>query len=81
MALSAINRSPAADGLASTSRENLTRFAAYTLITSTGSFDTGRAITNAVAIVVVGPAVLVTLRRAARRATVTGTIAPSLNQG
>ncbi len=35
--------------------ENLTRFGAYTLITSTGSFDTGRAITNAVAIVVVGP--------------------------
>ena len=31
------------------------------------SFDTGRAITNAVAIVVLGPAVLTTLRRAARR--------------
>jgi energy-coupling factor transport system substrate-specific component len=54
--------------------ENLTRFGAYTLITSTGSFDTGRAITNAVAIVVVGPAVLATLRRAARRATVVGTV-------
>ena len=53
--------------------ENLSRFAAYTLITSTGSFDTGRAITNAIAIVVVGPAVLTTLRRAARRATVVGT--------
>ena len=53
--------------------ENLSRFAAYTLITSTGSFDTGRAITNAVAIVVVGPAVLTTLRRAAKRATVVGT--------
>ena len=54
--------------------ENLQRFFVYTLITSTGSFDTGRAITNAVAIVVVGPAVLTTLRRAARRATVVGTM-------
>ena len=48
----------------------------YTLLTSTGSWDTGRAITNAVAIVVLGPAVLTTLRRAARRATVTGTSRP-----
>ena len=55
--------------------DNLTRFGAYTLITSTGSFDTGRAITNAIAIVVVGPAVLTTLRRAAKRATVVGTVA------
>jgi energy-coupling factor transport system substrate-specific component len=54
--------------------ENLHRFAAYTLITSTGSFDTGRAITNAVAIVVVGPAVLTTLRRASKRATVVGEV-------
>jgi energy-coupling factor transport system substrate-specific component len=54
--------------------ENLQRFGAYTLITSTGSFDTGRAITNAVAIVVVGPAVLSTLRRAAKRATVVGVV-------
>jgi energy-coupling factor transport system substrate-specific component len=37
------------------------------VLTSTGSFDTGRAITNAVAIVVLGPAFLATLRRAARR--------------
>ena len=51
--------------------ENLQRFAAYTLITSTGSFDTGRAITTALAILLVGPAVLTTLRRAARRATIT----------
>ena len=51
--------------------ENLQHFLAYTLITSTTSFDTGRAITNAIAIVVLGPAVLATLRRAARRATVT----------
>jgi energy-coupling factor transport system substrate-specific component len=57
--------------------DNLSRFGAYTLITSTGSFDTGRAITNAIAIVVVGPAVLTTLRRAARRATVVGHVARS----
>jgi len=54
--------------------ENLGRFVVYTLLTSTGSWDTGRAITNAVAIVVLGPAVLTTLRRAARRVTVTGTL-------
>ena len=48
--------------------ENLQRFAVYTLLTSTGSFDTGRAITTAVAITVLGPAVLTTLRRASRRA-------------
>jgi energy-coupling factor transport system substrate-specific component len=51
--------------------ENLHRFLVYTLLTSTGSFDTGRAITNAVLLVVLGPAVLTTLRRASRRATVT----------
>jgi energy-coupling factor transport system substrate-specific component len=50
--------------------ENLHRFGVYTLLTSTGSFDTGRAITNAVLIVLLGPAVLATLRRAARRALV-----------
>lgn len=49
--------------------ENLHRFAVYTLLTSTGGWDTGRAITNSVAIVLLGPAILVTLRRAARRAT------------
>jgi energy-coupling factor transport system substrate-specific component len=38
-----------------------------TLLTSTGSFDTGRAITNAVTILLLGPAVLATLRRAARK--------------
>ena len=53
--------------------ENLQRFAVYTLLTSTGSFDTGRAITTAVAIVVLGPAVLTTLRRASRRALITPT--------
>jgi energy-coupling factor transport system substrate-specific component len=59
--------------------ENLHRFLAYTLITSTGSFDTGRAITNAVAIVVLGPAVLTTLRRAARRVVVTGIVEEPLS--
>jgi energy-coupling factor transport system substrate-specific component len=54
--------------------DNLQRFGVYTLLTSTGSWDTGRAITNSAAIVVLGPAVLTTLRRAARRATVTGTV-------
>jgi energy-coupling factor transport system substrate-specific component len=54
---------------------NLHRFLTYTLITSTGSFDTGRAITNAAAIVLLGPAVLTTLRRAARRVVVVGVVA------
>ena len=54
--------------------ENLQRFFVYTLLTSTGSWDTGRAITNSIALVVLGPAVLTTLRRAARRATVTGVV-------
>ena len=57
--------------------ENLRRFGLYTLLTSTGSWDTGRAITNTVALVVLGPAVLTTLRRAARRATVTGQVRPA----
>lgn len=48
--------------------ENLHRFGIYTLLTSTGGWDTGRAVTNTVAILVLGPAVLATLRRAARRA-------------
>lgn len=50
--------------------ENLHRFAVYTLLTSTGGWDTGRAITTSIAIVVLGPAILTTLRRAARRAVV-----------
>ena len=50
--------------------DNLRTFFAYTLITSTSSFDTGRAITNSVALVVLGPAVLTTLRRASRRVTI-----------
>jgi energy-coupling factor transport system substrate-specific component len=48
--------------------ENLHRFLVYTVLTSGAGWDTGRAITNALAIALVGPAVLVTLRRAARRA-------------
>jgi len=50
--------------------ENLHRFLLYTLLTSSGGWDTVRAVTNAVAIVLLGPAVLTTLRRASRRALV-----------
>lgn len=48
--------------------ENLQRFVWFTFLTSTIGWDTGRALTNAVAITVLGPAVLAALRRAARRA-------------
>lgn len=48
--------------------ENLKSFGLFTLLTSTGGWDTGRAITDVIAIAVLGPPVLVTLRRAARRA-------------
>lgn len=48
--------------------DNLHRFAVFTMITSTFGWDTGRAITNLVAILLVGPAVLAVFRRAARRA-------------
>jgi len=48
--------------------DNLHRFVEYTVVTSSLGWDTGRAITNAVAIVIVGPAVLAVLRRATRRA-------------
>ncbi|CAN5682767.1 ECF transporter S component [soil metagenome] len=51
---------------------NLKTFLVYSFITSTGSFDTGRAITTAIAIALLGPAVLTTLRRASRRALVLG---------
>jgi energy-coupling factor transport system substrate-specific component len=54
--------------------DNLHTFLVYTLLTSTGSWDTARAVTNAVAIVLLGPAILTTLRRASRRATVTGRV-------
>jgi energy-coupling factor transport system substrate-specific component len=52
---------------------NLATFARYDVLTSMG-WDTGRAITSAVAIVALGPAILTTLRRAARRATVSGSV-------
>lgn len=48
--------------------ENLHRFAVFTVVTSTFGWDTGRAVTNLVAIVMVGPAVLAVLRRASSRA-------------
>jgi len=48
--------------------DNLHRFLVFTALTSTLGWDTGRAITNTVALVVIGPAVLATLRRASRRA-------------
>jgi energy-coupling factor transport system substrate-specific component len=48
--------------------ENLHRFVVYTVTTSTVGWDTGRAVTNAAAIVLLGPAILATLRRASRRA-------------
>ncbi len=50
--------------------ENLKRFGIFTLLTSTSSWDTGRAITNTLALLVLGPAILTTLRRAVRRASV-----------
>jgi len=48
--------------------DNLHRFLLFCLATSTWGWDLGRAITTVVAILAVGPAVLLTLRRAARRA-------------
>ncbi|MEW2502016.1 ECF transporter S component [Amycolatopsis sp. NPDC047767] len=47
---------------------NLHRFLVFTVLTSTLGWDTGRALTNLVAILVLGPAILTLLRRAARRA-------------
>lgn len=46
---------------------NLHRFVTFSVATSLG-WDVGRAVTNVALIVLVGPAVLATLRRAARRA-------------
>jgi energy-coupling factor transport system substrate-specific component len=48
--------------------DNLHRFLIFTVTTSTFGWDVGRAITNLVAIVLVGPAILAVLRRASRRA-------------
>lgn len=47
---------------------NLHRFVLFSLATSTWGWDTGRALTNTAAILVVGPSVLFALRRAARKA-------------
>ncbi|MBK6856706.1 MAG: ECF transporter S component [Microthrixaceae bacterium] len=48
--------------------ENLHRFVVFTLLTSTWGWDTGPPSPSAMAIVAVGPSVLVVLRRTARRA-------------
>lgn len=56
---------------------NLATFLRYEALTGLG-WDTGRAITSAIAIALLGPAVLTTLRRAARRATVVGQVEPTL---
>jgi energy-coupling factor transport system substrate-specific component len=48
--------------------DNLHRFVVFTAVTSTFGWDTGRATTNVLAIVLIGPGVLAVLRRAARRA-------------
>jgi len=48
--------------------ENLHRFVIFTLTTSSFGWDTGRALTNLIAILLIGPAVLAVLRRASRRA-------------
>lgn len=65
--------------------ENLHRFVIYTLLTSTVGWDTGRAIANSMAIVLLGPAILATLRRAARRAryvsSVVATTQPANSRG
>jgi len=47
---------------------NLHRFFLFTVATSTLGWDTGRAITTVVAVCVIGPVALPTLRRAVRRA-------------
>lgn len=48
--------------------DNLHRFVLFTLLTSTLGWDTGRAIANTILLIALGPAILTTLRRAARRA-------------
>ena len=48
--------------------DNLHRFFLYTLATSTWGWDTGRALTNVAAVLLVGRAVLTTLRRSTRKA-------------
>jgi energy-coupling factor transport system substrate-specific component len=63
--------------------DNLHRFLVFSVVTSTAGWDTGRALTNLVAIVLVGPAVLIALRRAARRAAFDAPVsfAPPARQG
>jgi len=48
--------------------ENLRRFATFTLATSTWGWDTGRALTTVAGLLALGPALLLALRRASRRA-------------
>ena len=48
--------------------DNLQRFGAFTLVSSTLGFDLGRAITTVLGIVLLGRPILVVLRRTARRA-------------
>lgn len=48
--------------------DNLHRFVLFTIATSTLGWDTGRAFTNATAVLLLGSAVLAALRRASRRA-------------
>ena len=55
--------------------ENLRRFFLYTVATSTLGWDMGRAITNVVAILVLGSTILAVLRRAARRAAFDASVA------
>ena len=50
--------------------DNLTRFGWFTLLTSTAGWDTGRAITTTIALLVVGRPVLAVLRRASGMARV-----------
>jgi len=48
--------------------ENLHRFVVYSLVTSTALWDTGRALTDTIGLIILGPPVLGMLRRSARRA-------------
>jgi energy-coupling factor transport system substrate-specific component len=48
--------------------ENMTRFLQYEILTGGLLWDAGRAITTITLIIVTGPALLTTLRRAANRA-------------
>ncbi|HJE52507.1 MAG TPA: ECF transporter S component [Tessaracoccus flavescens] len=54
--------------------ENLTRFGWFTLLTSTGGWDTGRAITNTIALLILGRPVLTVLRRASGLARIAPTV-------